>query len=115
MQSLSRVRLFATLWTAAHQASLSFPISRSLLKLLSIESVMASNHLILCYPLPSWEEQEANICCSFCLSSWLAYVGWSSILTLAHTIYPLKSWVPKQSVAEDVFPQGWILLVDFFL
>ena len=115
VQSLSRVRLFATLWTAAHQASLSFPISRSLLKLLSIESVMASNHLILCYPLPSWEEQEANICCSFCLSSWLAYVGWSSILTLAHTIYPLKSWVPKQSVAEDVFPQGWILLVDFFL
>ena len=51
VQSLSRVRLFATLWTAAHQASLSFPISRSWLKLMSIKSVMPSNHLILCCPL----------------------------------------------------------------
>ena len=50
-QSLSRVRLFANLWTAAHQASLSFTISQSLLKLVSIESVMPSNHLILCRPL----------------------------------------------------------------
>ena len=40
-----------TPWTAAHQASLSFTISRSLLKLISTESVMLSNHLILCYPL----------------------------------------------------------------
>src|SRR5574341_288441 len=51
LQSLSRVRLFATLWTAAHQASLSFTISWSLLKLMSVESVMSSNHLILCCPL----------------------------------------------------------------
>ena len=51
VQSLSRVRLFATLWTAARQASLPFTISRSLLKLMSIESVMSSNHLILCCPL----------------------------------------------------------------
>ena len=47
----SVVRLFATPWTAACQASLSFTISRSLLKLISIESVMPSNHLILCRPL----------------------------------------------------------------
>ena len=51
VQSLSRVWLFATPWTAAHQASLSITNSRSLLKLMSIESVMPSNHLILCYPL----------------------------------------------------------------
>ena len=51
VQSLSCVRLFVTPWTAAHQASLSFVISRSLLKLMSIESVMPSNHLILCHPL----------------------------------------------------------------
>ena len=51
VQSLSRVRLFATSWTAAHQASMSFTISWSLLKLMSIESVMPSNHLILCCPL----------------------------------------------------------------
>ena len=49
VQSLSRVRLFATPWTAARQASLSISNSWSLLKLMSIESVMPSNHL--CYPL----------------------------------------------------------------
>ena len=51
VQLFSHVRLFATPWTAAHQASLSFTISRSLLKLMSVESVMPSNHLILCRPL----------------------------------------------------------------
>ena len=51
VQSLSPVRLFATPWTAACQASLSITNSRSLLKLMSIESVMPSSHLILCCPL----------------------------------------------------------------
>ena len=50
-QLLSCVRLFETPWTAARQASLSFTNSQSLLKLLSIKSVMLSNHLILCHPL----------------------------------------------------------------
>ena len=48
---LSHVRLFATPWTAAHQASLSITNSLGLLKFMSIESVMPSNHLILCCPL----------------------------------------------------------------
>ena len=51
VQSLSRVRLFATLRIAAHQASLSITISRSSLRLTCIESVMPSSHLILCHPL----------------------------------------------------------------
>ena len=51
VRSLSRVQLFASPWTTARQASLSFTISPSLLKLMSIESVMPSNHLILCGPL----------------------------------------------------------------
>ena len=51
VQSLSRLQLFATPWTAARQASLSITNSWSLLKLMSIESVMPSNHLILCRPL----------------------------------------------------------------
>ena len=51
VQSLSRVQLFVTPWTAAHQASLSITYSWSLLKLMSIESVRPSNHLILCHPL----------------------------------------------------------------
>ena len=51
VQLLSRVQLFATPWIAAHQASLSITSSRSLPKLMSIESVMPSNHLIVCHPL----------------------------------------------------------------
>ena len=51
LQSFSRARLFVTPWTAAHQASLSITHSWSLLKLMSIESVMPSNRLILCCPL----------------------------------------------------------------
>ena len=50
-QSLSRVQLFATPWTAACQASLSITNSLSLLRLMSIEAVMSSSHLILCHPL----------------------------------------------------------------
>ena len=49
--SVAQSCLFVTLWTAAHQASLSITNSQSLLKLMSIESVMSSNHLILCHPL----------------------------------------------------------------
>ena len=51
VQSLSHVQLFATPWITAHQASLSITSSQSLLKLMSIESVMPSSHLILCHPL----------------------------------------------------------------
>ena len=51
VQSLSGVQLFSTPWTAAHQASLSFTTSQNLLKLMSIESVMPSNCLILCHLL----------------------------------------------------------------
>ena len=54
VQLLSCVRLFATQWTAARQVSLSFTISRSLLKFMSIESVMLSSHLILCHPFLLW-------------------------------------------------------------
>ena len=51
VQSFSHVRLFATPWTAARQASLSITNSQSLLRLMSIKSVMPSNHLIICRPL----------------------------------------------------------------
>ena len=51
VQSLNCVQLFATPWTAAHQAPLSFTVSQNSLKFLSIELMMPSNHLILCRPL----------------------------------------------------------------
>ena len=51
VQSLNRIQLFATPWTAALQASLPITNAQSLLKLMSIASIMPSNHLILCHPL----------------------------------------------------------------
>ena len=51
VQSPRHVQLFVTPWTAVHRASLSYTIPQSLLKLMSIESVMPSNHLLLCHPL----------------------------------------------------------------
>jgi len=68
VQSLSHVQLFETPWTVAHQASLTFTISQSLLKLLSIELVTPFNHLILCRPLllpsifPSIRDQPGVSC-----------------------------------------------------
>ena len=58
VQSLSHIQLFATPWSAAHQASLSFTISLSVLKLLSIELVMPSSHLILSPSSPSLSQQQ---------------------------------------------------------
>ena len=71
VQLLSHVWLFAIPWTTAHQASLSIANSQSLLKLMSIESVMPSNHLILCHPLllpPSvflsiWVSSSESVIC----------------------------------------------------
>ena len=75
VQSLSRVQLSATPWTAACQASLSITNSQSSLKLMSMESVMPSNHLILCCPLlllpsifPSIREDSSN--------EWALHIRW---------------------------------------
>ena len=96
VQSLSHVGLFATPWTAPHQASLSFTISQSLLKLMPIESVMPPKHLILCHPhllLPSifpsiWVfSNELALCIR-----WPKYwsFGFSIILPMnAHNWFPL--------------------------
>ena len=95
VQSLSRVQLFAT-WITAHQASLSFTISWSLLKLMSIESVMPSNHFTLCFPLlllPSIFPRirvfsnESALCIR-----WPKF--WSFIFSISH------------SNEQDLFPLG---------
>ena len=110
LQSLSCVQLFATPWTAACQSSLSITNSRSLLKLMSIELVMPSNHLILCHPLlllpsvfPSIRvfSNESVLCIrwpnywsfSFSISPSNEYLGlisfridWSDLLAVLNTI-----------------------------
>ena len=69
VKSLSPVHLFATQWIAAHEASLSFTNSWSLLKLMSIESIMPSTHLILCCPLSS--RLQSFPASRSCLMTWL--------------------------------------------
>ena len=80
VQSLSRVQLFVTPWTAAHQASLSFTISQSLLKLASIGSVMPSNCLILCHTLlllPLIFSSTGSFPVSWLCTRWLKYWSFS--------------------------------------
>ena len=88
--SLSRVRLFLTPWTAACQASLSFTISRSLLKLMAIESVMPSNHPILCRPLLLLL-QSFPASGSF-LMSWLFASGWPKNWSFNFSISPSSEY-----------------------
>ena len=97
-QSLSRVRLFATPWIVAHQASLSIIISLSSLRLTSIESVMPSSHLILCRPL-FLLPQSLPASESFPMSQLFAWGGQSI------GISALASVLPKNT--QDWSPLGW--------
>ena len=94
--SLSHVWLFVTPWTAACQASLSFSISLNLLKLMSIELVMLSNHLILCHTLFSCPQSFPALG-SFPVS-WLLASGGQSIVTSA-SVFPMN--------IQCWFPLGW--------
>ena len=98
VQSLSHVRLFATPWIAARQASLSITNSWNLLKLKSIESVMPSNHLILCHPLlllPSTFPKSG----SFQMSQFFTSGGQSIGVSASAPVFPVNT--------QDWFPLGW--------
>ena len=88
VQSFSRVQLFATPWTTARQASLSITNSRSLPKPMSIESVMPSNHLILCWPLLLWPSMFPSIRV-FSNESTL-HVRWPKYWSFSFSISPSK-------------------------
>ena len=98
VQSLSRVRLFATPWTAAHQASLSIASSRSLLKLMSFELVMPSNHLILCHPL-LLSLQSFLASGSFQMNQFFTSGGQSVEISASESVFPMN--------IQDWFPLGW--------
>ena len=93
VQLLSLVQLFGTPWVAAHQASLSITNSQSLLKLMSIESVMPSNHLFLCSPL-----LLLPVSGSFPMSGLFISVHFSSVaqscLTLCNTMNHRRPGLP---------------------
>ena len=105
VQSLSRVRLFATPWTTALQASLSITNSRSLSKLMSIDSVMPSNHLILCCPLLLPPSVFLSIPGSFPVSQFFASGGPRIGVSASASVLPVNN--------QDWFPlglTGWIAL-----
>ena len=89
VQSLRRVQLFAAPWTAARQASLSITNSCSLLKLMSIESVMPSNHLILCHPLLLLPSIFASAG-SFSVSQFLTSGGQSIGVSASASLLPMN-------------------------
>ena len=98
VQSLSCVRLFATPWTAASQASLSITNSRSPLKPMYIESLMPSSHLILFRPLLIWPSIFPSIR-SFQMSQLLASGGQSLGVSASTSVLPVNT--------QDWCPLGW--------
>ena len=103
VQSLSRLWLFTTPWTAARQASLSITNSQSLLKLISIESVMPSNHLILCHPLllspSSFPASEP-----FQMSQFFKSGGQSIEVSDSASVLPMN--------IQDGFTLGWTVWIS---
>ena len=88
VQSLSQVRLFATPWIAARQASLSITNSRSSLRLMSIESVIPSSHLILCRPLLLLTPIPPSI--RIVSSESTLHMGWPRYWSFSFSIIPSK-------------------------
>ena len=103
VQSLSRVWLFATPWTALCQASLSITNSQSLLKLMSIDSVTPSNHLILCCSFSS-RLQSFPASGSFPVSQFLPSGGQSIRISAAASVLPMN--------IQDWFSPGWTGLIS---
>ena len=98
VQSLSRVRLFATPWIAARQASVSITSSQSSLKLMSIESVIPSSHFILCCPL-LFLPQSLPASRSFPMSQLFAWGGQSIGVSASASVLPMNT--------QDCSPLGW--------
>ena len=104
VQLLSHVWLFVTPWTAACQASLSITNSRSLLKLMSIELVMPSNHLILCHPLLLLL-QSFPASMSFQMSQLFTSGGQNIGVSASTSVLPIN--------IQDWFPLGWTGWISF--
>ena len=109
VQLLSRVQLFTTPWIVAHQAFLSFTISQSLLELMSIESVMQSNHLILCHPLLLLV-QSVPESGSFQMSQFCASGGQSIRVSASGSVLSMniQDWFPSAETNAWPPPTGLV-------
>ena len=99
VELLSHVRHFATPWTAACQASLTFTISQRLLRLMSIESVMPSNHLILCQPLLLLPSILPSI--RVFSSKSVLHIGWPKYWSFSFSISPSSEYLGLISFRID--------------
>ena len=99
--SLSHVQLFVTPWTTTHQAFLSITNSRSLLKLMSIESVMPSNHLIICRPLLLLPSIFPSI--RVFSSGWVLHIRWPKYWSFSFSISPSNKYSGLISFRIDWF------------
>ena len=104
VQSLSHVRLFATPWIPACQASLSITISWSSLRLMSIDLVMPSNHLILCHPLLLSSSIFPSI---RVISNASLHIRWPKFWSFSFSISPSKN-------IQDWFPLGWTYWISLW-
>ena len=107
VQSLCCVRIFVTPWTAARQASLSFTISQKLLKLMSIESVMPSNHLVLCRTFSSCL-RSFPASGSFPMCQFFASGGQSIEPSASASVLPMniQDWFPLRLIGL-ISMQSW--------
>jgi len=121
VQLLSHVQLFETPWTIARQASLSFTISWSLLKLMSIQSVMLSNHFILCHPLllpsvfPSIRvfSNELTLCIRLYMSKWTNTIAERSLISqylsnFHHMLFWLFFFFMGRDCTEVLFTESFL-------
>ena len=108
-QSLSHVRLFATLWIAARQASLSITNSQSSLRLMSIVSVMPSSHLILCLPLLLLPSIPPSIRVFSNESS--LHMRWPKYWSFSFNIIPSKENTLRNQMYDTPFPLFWFISI----
>ena len=101
VQLFSRVQLFATPWTAAHQASLSITNSWTLLRIMSIKSVMPSNHLILCHPLLLLPSVFPNI--RVLSNESVLHIRWPEYWSFSFSISPSNEYSGLISFSIDCF------------
>ena len=117
VQSLSRVRLFATPWIAVHQASLSITMSRSSLKLTSIKSVMPSSHLVLCHPFFLLPPIPPSI--RVFSNESILHMRWPKYWSFSFSIIPSKEhpgpisfrmdWLDLLAVHRNMIKYVWLL------
>ena len=100
-QQLSSLSVFAMLWTSAHNPSLSFTISWSLFKLMSIEKVMPSNHLVLCHPLVLLPSIFTSI--RVFSNEWTLCIRWPKYWSFNFNISPSSEYSELISFKTDWF------------